>query len=253
MWSNTQWTEEKISSRGKIMKLIKSGRTMNSLPPWRYPNNLRTLLEKWTSCSENRKEQQDINQIKISWDCALENHMACTEFCSYSSLQSWLTPGILRDTKTPMCPEPLQVLLARAQGGYLIKKWILTGEKEISHTLYFTRNSNGISTWIWDETQHQERYYGTFAVLRLQKLLSVWGSKARRMVCKAMSSKDKNIPSGTKKLLDTMEWPEGMENFKGKRELKGLTPLLWGISAKRAWAVGWNQMFSPAHPPVGVS
>lgn len=169
MWSNTQWTEEKISSRGKIMKLIKTGRTMNSLPPWRYPNNLRTLLEKWTSCSENRKEQQDINQIKISWDCALENHTACTEICSCSSLQSWLTPGILRDTKTPMCPEPLQVLLARAQGGHLIKKWILTGEKEISHTLYFTRNSNGISTWIWDETQHQERYCGTFAVLRLQK------------------------------------------------------------------------------------
>lgn len=46
------------------------------------------------------------------------------------------------------------------------------------------------------------------------------------MVCKAMSSKDKNIPSGTKKLLHTMEWPEGMENFKGKRELKVLTPLL---------------------------
>lgn len=161
--------KKKISSRGKIMKLIKTGRTMNSLPPWRYPNNLRTLLEKWTSCSENRKEQQDINQIKISWDCALENHTACTEICSCSSLQSWLTPGILRDTKTPMCPEPLQVLLARAQGGHLIKKWILTGEKEISHTLYFTRNSNGISTWIWDETQHQERYCGTFAVLRLQK------------------------------------------------------------------------------------
>lgn len=46
------------------------------------------------------------------------------------------------------------------------------------------------------------------------------------MVCKAMINKDKNIPSGMEKLLDAMEWPEGIENFKGKRELKALTPLL---------------------------
>lgn len=68
-----------------------------------------------------------------------------------------------------------------------------------------------------------------------------------------MINKAKNVLLGIKKLLDTMEWPEGIENFKGEEELKALTPLLWGISAERAWAVAWNQMFSQAHPPVEVS
>lgn len=68
-----------------------------------------------------------------------------------------------------------------------------------------------------------------------------------------MINKDKNIPLGIRKLLDTMEWPEGRESFKRKRELKALTPLLWGISVKHAWAAAWTQMFSQAHPSVEVS
>lgn len=41
-----------------------------------------------------------------------------------------------------------------------------------------------------------------------------------------MINKDKNVPLGIKKLLDTMEWPEEIENFKGEGELKALTALL---------------------------
>lgn len=78
------------------------------------------------------------------------------------------------------------------------------------------------------------------------------------MVCKEMINKDKNNPWGTKKLLDAMEWPEGIENWKGNTELKTFhfpPVFLWGISIKRAWATAWNQMYNQAHrdPSVGVS
>lgn len=169
MWSNTQWTKKKNKLERKNNELDQNWKNDELTPTLKISKQPKDSVRKmnimFRKQERTARHKSNKNIMRL---CFRKPHGLYWALF----LQPLTELGNSRQPKghkKPMCPEPVQVLLARAQGGHLIKKWILTGKKEISPTLYFTRNRNGVFTWIWDETQHQERYCETFAALRLQK------------------------------------------------------------------------------------
>lgn len=108
-----------------------------------------------------------------------------------------------------MCP--VQALFKRTQGGHLIKRT----RKQSAIVCTFQGIGKEFSSEL--EIKHNVRKGIMKQLLQwdYKKLLLKRGSQARSEVCKETINKDKNFPQGTKKLLDAMEWPEGIENWKG--------------------------------------
>lgn len=173
MWSNTQWTEKKNKLKRKNNELDQNWKNdeLTSTPkiskqPKDSARKMNIVFRKQERTARHKSNK---NIMRL---CFRKPH-ALYWVLFLQPLTELVKSRQPKGHKKPMCPEPVQVLLARAQGSHLIKKGILTVKKEISHTLCFTRNRNWVFMRIWDETQHQEKYYETLLCWGYKNLLSV--------------------------------------------------------------------------------
>lgn len=219
MWSNTQRTEKNNKLKKKNNKTDQNWKNYEltstlkvSKQPKDSVTKMNIMLRKQERTARH-KSNTNIVQLCLRKLHDLYNILLLWPF---TELDNSRQP---EGHKTLM--RPVQALFKRTQGGHLIKRTrkqsaivcTLKGiGKEFLSELEIKHN---VRKGIMKRLPHWD----------YKKLLSKQGSQARSEVCKETINKDKNFPPGTKKLLDAMEWPEGIDNWKGIQKWR-----LWLLS-----------------------